>query len=121
MSELRLIISLVLVLGALAVLPGAGCSKSNTAAKVTSADAKAFDSAAPEVKDAWTKLLAADAATNYMEAVTLIKSLKNMQMSDQQADAVAKETRSFCERMSDAAKNNDPAAVKGVNLLLQRQ
>jgi hypothetical protein len=120
MSELRLIISLVLVLGALAVLPGAGCSKSNTAAKVTSADAKAFDSATPEVKDAWTKLLAADAANKYSDAVTLIKSLKNMQMTDQQADALGKETMSFCQRMSDAAKANDPEAIKGDALLRQR-
>jgi hypothetical protein len=108
-------ISLLLAVSALTILSGAGCGKSTT--KGMTAGSKAFENAPPEVKEAWNKALAADAATNYTDALSLLKNLRTMQLNEAQLIALDKETTDFNQRLFDAAAKNDPAAVQAVQIM----
>ena len=114
MCPLRPLIWPLLVVSALTFL-SAGCGKQT--AKVDSTEAKAFDSAPPEIKEAWDQALAADAATNYVETVKLLKSLRSMPLSEPQFVALEKETADFNQRLFGAAGKHDPAAVQAVQVM----
>ncbi len=89
-----------------------GCGQK--AAKITSDQSKAFDSAPPEVKQTWDKALAADKANDYVTAAASLDSLQNAILSDQQSQALQAERAAFSQRLMQAAEKNDPAAVQAV-------
>ena len=93
-----------------ALLLGAGCGQSQL--KSTASESKAFDSAPAEVKLAWEQALAADKANDYATTHKLLESLRQMQLKDDQKQAVETERTAFRQRLWAAAKKNDPAAVK---------
>jgi hypothetical protein len=95
---------------ALTLVLGAGCG--NDSVKLTSSESKVFDSAPAEVKQAWEKALAADKANDYTNAQSLLDSLQQMQLNDDQKQALEKERTAFGQRVWAAAEKNDPAAVK---------
>lgn len=93
-----------------ALLLGAGCGPSQL--KSTASESKAFDSAPADVKLAWEQALAADKANDYATTHKLLESLRQMQLNDNQKQAVEKERTAFGQRLWAAAKKNDPAAIK---------
>jgi hypothetical protein len=96
----------------LALLISVGCGKNSL--KLTTSESKAFGSAASEIREIWEKALAADKANNYSNAQTLLESLNQMQLSEDQRKALEKERADFGQRLWAAAEKNDPAAVKAV-------
>ena len=90
----------------------AGCGQS--AIKLSSEEAKVFDQAPPEVKQAWEKAIAADKGTDYVNAQALLEAVGQMQLTEPQKAAWIKERESFSQRLWKAAEANDPAAVKAV-------
>lgn len=111
-------ILLWLAVSALALGPGAGCGRSNNA--ISAAQSKAFDSAPADVRETWQKALAADAATNYLEILNLLNSLKQMQLSDEQRDVLNKKFTDFDQRLWAAAAKNDPSAQQAVQAMRTR-
>lgn len=106
----RLAVPLALL--ALLMLTAAGCGQRGV--KLSSAQSKAFDSAPAEVQQAWTKALAADKANDYVNAQTLLDSLKQMSLNEPQQQALDTERAAFGQRLWQAAEKNDPVAVKAV-------
>lgn len=90
----------------------AGCGDNSL--KLTTDESKAFASAPAETKQQWEKALAADKASDYATAQTLLDGLTQAQLSDEQQKALAKERALFGERLWAAAEKNDPAAIKAV-------
>jgi hypothetical protein len=95
-----------------AVLLVAGCGQKT--ATITPAQSSAFDSAPPEVKQAWDKALAADKANDYVTAEASLAGLQKMILSDAQTQALNAEHDAFGERLMKAAEKNDPAAIQAV-------
>lgn len=95
-----------------ALLVIAGCSKQT--AKLTASESKAFESAAPDVKQAWESALAADKANDYENAQKLLDGLKQMQLSVDQSQALTVELFSFQDRLYKTAEAGDPAAIKAL-------
>jgi len=92
------------------LLLGVGCGHSQL--KSTASESKAFDSAPAEVKLAWEQALAADKANDYATTHKLLESLRQMQLNEDQKQALEKERTAFGQRLWAAVKKNDPAAVK---------
>lgn len=90
-----------------------GCGQQKP--KLSGDQARAFDSAPTEIRQIWTKALEADKANDYVNAQHLLDSLKTMQLSDQQTQALETEYDAFGLRLWQAAEKNDPAAVKAVH------
>jgi hypothetical protein len=80
-----------------ALLLGAGCGQNKV--KLTASESKAFDSAPAEVKLAWEKALATDKAINYATTQKLLENLRQMQLNDEQKQAVEKERAAFGQRL----------------------
>lgn len=102
---------LVAGLASAALLVG-GCGQKT--ATITSAQSSAFDSAPPDVKQAWDKALAADKANDYVTAAASLDSLQKMILSDQQTQALSAERDAFNTRLMKALDKNDPAAIQAV-------
>jgi hypothetical protein len=115
MSTLRTNISLWLLVSALGILSSSGCGKPGGG--LSAADPKAFDSAPPDIKQVWQQALTAEAATNYLDAVKALKSLRSMQLNEAQFVALQKEAADFNQRLFAAAEKNDPAAVEAVKFM----
>lgn len=118
MSIIRPMILLWLAVAALTTLLGTGCSRSNGGFSAT--QSKAFDSAPADVRETWQKALAADAATNYMDTLNLLNSLKLMQLSDEQRDVLNKKFTDFDQRLWAAAAKKDPSALQAVQAMRTR-
>ncbi|MGC9940910.1 MAG: hypothetical protein ABSE48_03700 [Verrucomicrobiota bacterium] len=97
---------------ALVMLVVGGCGKQT--AKLTSSENKAFDTAPAEVKQAWDSALAADKANDYVNAHKLLDSLKQMQLNDEQKQALDAETFSFQDRLYQTAETGDATAIKAL-------
>jgi hypothetical protein len=97
---------------AIALLVAGGCG--NQTVKLTSEQTKSFDTVPSEVKQAWDKALTADKANDYVNAQKLLDNLKQMQLNDEQKQALETERATFDQRLWQAAEKNDPAAVKAV-------
>jgi hypothetical protein len=95
-----------------ALLISAGCGENSL--KLTASENKAFGSAASEIRQTWEKALAADKAKDYSNAQTLLESLHQMQLSEDQRNTLEKERADFGQRLWAAAEKNDPEAVKAV-------
>jgi hypothetical protein len=95
-----------------ALLLAAGCGQKT--AQLTADQNKAFDSAPPEVKQAWEKVLAADKSNDYVTAVASLDGLKKMILSDEQSKALEAERDAFGQRLMKAVDKNDPAAIQAV-------
>jgi hypothetical protein len=97
---------------AIALLAVGGCGKKTVA--LTSTESKAFESAPVEVKQAWDSALAADKANDYMNAEKSLAGLKQMQLNDDQKQALDAEFSSFHGRLYQTAETGDAAAIKAV-------
>jgi hypothetical protein len=111
-NKARPMLAVPLVLLALIMLTAAGCGERGV--KLSSAQSKAFDNAPAEAQQAWAKALAADKANDYVNAQTLLDSLKQRSLSEPQQQALDTERAAFGQRLWQAAEKNDPAAVKAV-------
>jgi hypothetical protein len=89
-----------------------GCGQG--AIKLSSSEKAAFDKASSEVKQAWESALAADKSNDYLNAQRALDSLGQMQLSEEQKQALEKERAAFGQRLWQAAEKNDPAAIKAV-------
>jgi len=96
----------------LALLMAGGCGKKAIA--LTSTESKAFDSAPADVKQAWDSALSADKANDYLNAHKLLDGLKQMQLNDDQKQALDAEISSFNARIYQTAETGDAAAIKAV-------
>lgn len=88
-----------------------GCGQGNSI-KLSSTEAKAFETASPEVKKVWESALAADKATDYVNGQKLFSDLAQMPLNDLQKQALEKQSSAFALRLLQAAEKNDPVAVK---------
>jgi len=104
---------IITCLAAIAVLAVDGCKKPNAAAP--DAANKAFQSAAPELKDAWASAVAADKTNGYADAyLTLLQMRHQTDLPPDQLAAIDALANSVHTRMSEAAQKGDPAAQKAI-------
>ena len=96
-----------------AVLLCGGCKKSGSGA----AETKAFETAAPEVKQIWQAALQADGTNDYTGALTLYSALLRENLTPAQSEVVARVSTSLNQRMFSAAQKGDPAAQAAVQEL----
>src|SRR5271170_1406755 len=82
---------------AIVLLVVGGCG--NQTIKLTSEERRAFESAPAEVKQAWENALAADKANDYVNAQKLLDGLKQMQLNDEQKQALDAESAAFHQRL----------------------
>lgn len=92
----------------------AGCSQKKSPSEITSAEKQVFDSAAPEIKQAWLNGLEAVSTNDYALAQNLFYSLLSQNLSPLQKDAVSKESTFVMNRVYDGVAKGDPAAVKAM-------
>ncbi len=100
-----------LVLG-LVFLICTGCG--NGSVKLSASESSAFDSAPADLKQQWEKALAADKLNDYATAQTLLDGLLQVQLNDDQKQALNKERDGFSQRLLAAADKNNPAAIKAI-------
>lgn len=90
----------------------AGCKKSSAAAGV---DPKVFDSAPPELKEAWTMALSAAQTNGYATAYLTLRRMQGQPgLNEAQNRAIAAESTLVNNRMTEAARNGDAEAVKAM-------
>lgn len=94
------------------LLMSAGCGEHS--AKLTDTDRNAFAGAPAEIKQQWEKALAADKASDYVTAQTLLDGLTQASLDVNQKAALEKERASFGERVWAAAEKENPSAIKAV-------
>jgi hypothetical protein len=102
-----------------AVLLCGGCKKNSSTGPAV-ADIKAFDTAAPEVKQVWQAAMEADRTNNYAGGLALYYSLLREDLTPGQREVVARLSTSLKQRLSDAAQKGDPAAQAAMQELRQR-
>lgn len=90
----------------------AGCKKPSQAAAV---DSKVFESASPELKEAWDTALKAAQANDYATAyLTLAQMRAQPGLNEAQGLAVAAESTLVHARMNEAAQKGDTNALKAI-------
>lgn len=89
----------------------AGCG-----AKKAAVGAKSFDSAPPQIKQAWDKAWAADKTNDYLAAATGYKALLNSHdaLKPEQAQAVQEANGKLLQRLVNAATAGDAAAKQAL-------
>jgi len=92
-----------------------GCGQSGN--KLTSADAKAFDSATPELKEKWQKAQSAITTNDYVGAIVTLRAMANAALSKPQVEAVRNALSSYDAKMMKAVDRGDPAAEKAFETL----
>jgi len=107
------------MLAVAATLLFGACKKGNSAGPAP-VETKAFEAAAPEVKQVWQAALDADRTNDYGKGLKLYYSLLGETLTPEQRDAVARLSTSLKERMSDAAAKGDSAAQEALQELRQR-
>jgi hypothetical protein len=95
-----------------------GCGK-----KGGQAGAGNFDSAPPEIKALWDHAFVADKANDYVNAATNYNQLVALEskLTPKQFDAVVTASRTFTQRMVDAANGGDDSAKKALAQLMRAQ
>jgi hypothetical protein len=93
----------------------AGCGPGGR--KLTSADAKAFDGASPELKERWAKAQAAAATNDYVGSILTLRSMLSAGLSKPQIDAVQDALASYDAKLMKAVDKGDPAAQKALETL----
>ena len=89
----------------------AGCGKQ---AYVTAGDARAFDKAAPELKQMWQTAQAASQTNDYVTAEMVLFRLSRSELTAEQQDAINRQLTALTERLNDAVAKGDPAAKAAV-------
>jgi hypothetical protein len=110
---------LAISLAFVAVLLVGGCKKSGSAGP-GAAEAKAFETATPEVKQVWQAALEADHTNDYAKGLTLYYSLLSEQLTPEQREAVGMLSTGLKNRMTDAVEKGDPSAQAALQQLRQR-
>jgi hypothetical protein len=89
----------------------AGCGKGGSGSRTSG-----FSGAAPEVKEAWDKAVAADKANDYVPAVLGYKQilLQRDQLSASQVKAVDEASSKLFQRLVEASSKGDPAAKQAL-------
>jgi hypothetical protein len=89
----------------------AGCGKGGSGSGTSG-----FSGAAPEVKEAWDKAVAADKANDYVPAVLGYKQilLQRDQLSASQVKAVEEASSKLFQRLVEASSKGDPAAKQAL-------
>ena len=100
----------------LSVLLLSGCAKGGSQ-QLSASDLKAFDSAAPDMKQMWSTALEASKTNDYVGGQLLFGKLLAMELSPAQRDAVSKESTALNQRLYDAFSKGDPAAQKAMQEL----
>jgi hypothetical protein len=90
----------------------AGCG--NDAPKMSSQEKALFENSTPEIKQLFETALTADKANNYLSASTNYQALSRLNLSADQASALATGMKSLKQRIFDAAAKGDAAAQKAV-------
>ncbi|MGO8927349.1 MAG: hypothetical protein ACLQU3_10730 [Limisphaerales bacterium] len=92
----------------------AGCGKGGSGS-----GASGFSNAAPELKEAWDKAVAADKANDYVPAVLGYKQilLQRDDLSPSQVKAVEEASSKLFQRLVDASTKGDPAARQALSQL----
>ncbi len=97
---------------ALAGLLAVGCGKS------ASANAKAFDSASPEIKATWDKAQTAAKAKDYATALLTFQQLQaRTDLTPDQIKAVGEAATAVSDQMYEASNKGDPAAEKAIETM----
>jgi hypothetical protein len=88
-----------------------------------SSTGKAFNDAAPDLKQTWDKAVSADKGNDYVAAATGYRSLllKRASLSEAQFDAVSAASVAINQRMNAAANKGDAAAKQAVAQLMAGQ
>ena len=92
-----------------------GCGPS--AAKVTSADMKAFETAPAELQRTWARAHAAGRTNDYASAILSLRSLLGQNLSVGQVEAVQNAIRAYNVKLVSAADRGDAAAQRGLETL----
>ncbi|MGA2865402.1 MAG: hypothetical protein ABSF95_13085 [Verrucomicrobiota bacterium] len=101
-------LGLVLSLG----LACAGCKKSDNQGAV---DAKAFQAAAPEIKAAWDRALAAAQSNDYAAAYLTLRQLRaQSDLTPGQLEAINAQSTLVNDRMAAAAQKGDTNALQAI-------
>ena len=97
----------------------AGCGKHDAPA----ANADSFDSAAPDIKAAWTQAVAADKANDYVKAVLGYKQVlaAGTNLTDVQSSTAQQSLGLVNQRLVDASMAGDAAARAALNALAAQQ
>ena len=90
-----------------------GCAQ-KTGTQLSSADLKAFDSAAPEVKQMWSSALEVSKTNDYVGGQTLFYKLLSGELSPEQRAAVGKASTDLNNRLYAAFEKGDPQAQKAI-------
>jgi hypothetical protein len=91
-----------------------GCGKSRAVPK-DATGTKAFDSAGPEIKAEWDKIVAAHAANDYATVIlTCRKLLPQSALTPEQLAALKDTMTAANAEMMDGVKKGDPAAAKAL-------
>ena len=98
---------------ALAALVG-GCGKKTAQATV---DPKAFDAAAPEVKQVWDQATAAAAAKDFGAAIASIRLLSRQEITVEQREAAHAALVAYESQLKEIARQGDPLANKSIKEL----
>jgi hypothetical protein len=91
-----------------------GCGRSAPKAAV---DPKAFDAAAPEIKQVWDQAMAAAASNDPGSAITTLRVLSRQDISLPQREAVRSALVVYEEKLREDAKRGDPTALKSMKEL----
>jgi hypothetical protein len=92
----------------------AGCGKGGSGTS-----GSGFDKAAPEIKAAWDKAVAADKANDYAPAILGYKQilLQRDQLSERQVKVVEEASGKLFQRLIEASSTGDPAARQALSQL----
>ena len=113
---MRIIFTISLAVAA--VLLFGGCRKSSSTGPAA-AEVKAFDTATPEVKQAWQAALEADHANDYAKGMTLYYALLRQPLTPTQRDAVARLSTGLNQRLTEAVEKGDATAQAALQELRQ--
>ena len=91
-----------------------GCGKNLPKPSV---DPRAFDAAAPEIKQFWDEALAASAANDPGSAISSLRLLSRQNISPEQRQAAQNALAVYEAKLREDAKRGDPAASKAMEVL----
>ncbi len=91
-----------------------GCGRNPPKASV---DPKAFDAAAPEIKQVWDQAMAAAASNDPGSAIVMIRLLSRQDISLPQREAAHNALVVYEAKLREDAKRGDPAALKAMKEL----
>jgi hypothetical protein len=91
-----------------------GCGKSSPKVEV---NAKAFDAAAPEIKQVWDQAMAAASSNDFGSAILTLRLMSRQPLLPDQGKAVYEAIVYYQSKLKEAAKQGDPAATKAMKEL----